>query len=50
MAKIYRTYLTHFQKLLNYDGNSISENDIEKMLNIVFEEGDILNSMMIFTY
>ena len=42
MAKIYRTYLTHFQKSLNY-GNSISENDIEQMLNVVFEDGDILN-------
>src|SRR5436305_15054204 len=42
MAKIYRTSLTYFQKSLNY-GNSISENDIEQMLNIVFEEGDILN-------
>jgi hypothetical protein len=42
MAKIYRTYLTHFQRSLNY-GNSISENDIEQMLNVVFEEGDILN-------
>ena len=42
MAKIYRTCLTHFQKSLNY-GNSISENNIEQMLDIVFEEGDILN-------
>src|ERR671922_1587880 len=42
MAKIYRTYLSHFQQSLNY-GNSISEDDVEQMLNIVFEEGDILN-------
>ena len=31
-----------FQKSLNYS-NSISEIDIEQMLNVVFEEGDILN-------
>ena len=31
-----------FQKSLNY-GNSISVNNIEQMLNIVFEKGDILN-------
>ena len=31
-----------FQKSLNY-GNSISVNNIEQMLDIVFEEGDILN-------
>src|SRR5436305_3222838 len=42
MAKIYRTSLTHFQKSLNYS-NSISEIDIEQMLNVVFEEGNILN-------
>lgn len=42
MAKIYRTSLTHIQKSLNY-GNSISENDVEQMLNVVFEDGDILN-------
>lgn len=42
MAKIYRTCLTHFQKSLNY-GNSISEDNIEQMLDIVFEKGDILN-------
>lgn len=42
MAKIYRTTLTHFQKSLNY-GNSISESDVEQMLNVVFEEGDIMN-------
>jgi len=42
LAKIYRTYLSHFQKSLNY-GNSISESDVEQMLSAVFEEGDILN-------
>ena len=42
LAKIYRTCLTHFQKSLNY-GNSISVNNIEQILDIVFEEGDILN-------
>ena len=31
-----------FQKSLNY-GNSISVNNIEQMLDIVFEEDDILN-------
>ena len=42
MAKIYRTCLTHTQKSLNY-GNSVSEKDIERMLDIVYEEGDLLN-------
>ncbi|RIA92564.1 hypothetical protein C1645_820592 [Glomus cerebriforme] len=42
MAKIYQTYLTHFQKSLNY-GNSISENNIEQMLKVIFEDSDILN-------
>lgn len=42
MAKIYRTSLTHIQKSLNY-GSSVSEKDIERMLEIVHEEGDLLN-------
>jgi hypothetical protein len=43
MAKIYKTSLTHTQKSLNYGGNSVSEKDIERMLDIVYEEGDLLN-------
>ena len=42
IAKIYRTSLTHAQKSLNY-GSSVSEKDIERMLEIVHEEGDLLN-------
>lgn len=42
MAKIYRASLTHSQKSLNY-GSSVSEKDIERMLDIVYEEGDLLN-------
>ena len=42
MAKIYRAFFTHVDKSLNYS-NSISADEIERMLDIVFEEGDILN-------
>jgi hypothetical protein len=42
MAKIYQTSLSYIQKLLNY-GSSVSEKDVQQMLDIVFEEGDLLN-------
>jgi hypothetical protein len=42
MAKIYQTSLSHVQKSLNYR-SSVSEKDVQQMLDIVFEEGDLLN-------
>jgi hypothetical protein len=42
MAKIYQTSLSHVQKLLNY-GSLMSEKDVQQMLDIVFEEEDLLN-------
>jgi 5'-3' exonuclease len=42
MAKIYQTSLSHIQKLLNYR-SSVSEKDIQQMLDIVFEQEDLLN-------
>jgi hypothetical protein len=42
MAKIYQTSLNHVQKLLNY-GSSVSEKDVQQMLDIVFKKGDLLN-------
>lgn len=43
MAKIYRYALsTHDQKSLNYLG-MISNDDVQQMLNDVFEEGDLFN-------
>src|SRR5688500_13270187 len=42
MAKIYRASLTHIDKSLNYS-NSISADEVERRLDIVFEEGDILS-------
>jgi hypothetical protein len=42
MAKIYQTSLSHVQKSLNY-GSLMSEKDVQQMLDIVFEEGDLLN-------
>ena len=44
MAKIYRTLLTYSQKLLNYS-SSVAAKDIEKMLDVVYEEGDLLNEV-----
>jgi hypothetical protein len=42
MAKIYQTFLSHVQKSLNY-GSSVSEKDVQQMLDVVFEEEDLLN-------
>jgi hypothetical protein len=43
MAKIYRYNLsTHGQKSLNH-ADLISNNDVQQMLNNVFEEGDLFN-------
>jgi len=44
MAKIYQTLLTHSQKSLNY-GSSVIAKDIEKMLDVVYEEEDLLNEV-----
>ena len=43
MAKIYRYNIsTYDQKSLNHVG-LISKNDVQQMLNDVFEEGDLFN-------
>jgi len=42
MAKIYRTSLNQVQRSLNHV-NSITDDDIKQMLDVVFEEGDLLN-------
>jgi hypothetical protein len=42
MAKIYQTSFSHIQKSLNY-GSLVSEKDVQQMLDVVFEEEDLLN-------
>jgi hypothetical protein len=42
MAKIYQISLSHVQKSLNYR-SLVSEKDVQQMLDIVFEEEDLLN-------
>src|SRR5215208_5588581 len=44
MVKIYQTLLTHSQKSLNYS-SSVTAKDIEKMLDVVYEEKDLLNEV-----
>ena len=42
MAKIYRYNLSNSKNNLNHIDN-LSNDEVQQMLNIVFEEGDLLN-------
>jgi hypothetical protein len=42
IAKIYQTDLSHVQKSLNY-GSLVLEKDVQQMLDVIFEQGDLLN-------